>query len=76
VRGGSGGKVYMALYDFHVGKQYETLYADSTLSNDKLKKLGDYDSTWGKKGPSLYRHEYIIYQTCQCTIKYLVEFND
>ena len=40
----------------------------------KLKKLGNYDSTWGKKGPNLYRHEYIVYQSSQVTIKYLIEF--
>ena len=33
-------------------------------------------STWGKKGPSLYRHEFIVYKHEQSTIKYLVEFKD
>jgi poly [ADP-ribose] polymerase len=76
VRGQGGSKVYMALYDVHLGKQYETFSSDSSLSKDKLKILGDYNSTWGKKGPHLYRHEYIIYNTSQCTIKYLVEFDN
>lgn len=74
--GGRAGKVYMALYEVHLGKQYCIQRADSSLSASKLKSLGDYDSTWGQKGPSLYRHEYITYKSSQSTIKYLVEFQD
>jgi len=76
VRGNGTDRVYMALYNVHVGRQYETLRSDSYLSANKLKTLGGYDSTWGKKGPSLMRHEYIIYNSDQSTIKYLVEFSN
>lgn len=72
--GSRGGHVYMALYSVHLGKQYCIKSSDSSLSADKLKRLGDYDSTWGQKGPNLYRHEYITYKSSQSTIKYLVEF--
>lgn len=74
VNGRANERVFMALYNVHVGKQYETNYSDSSLSESKIKKLGC-DSTWGKKGPSLHRHEYIIYNSNQSTIQYLVEFS-
>ena len=66
--------VFMALYDVRVGKQYETHHSDSSLCFSKVQRNGNCDSTWGKKGPSLHRHEYIIYRSEQSTIKYLVEF--
>jgi poly [ADP-ribose] polymerase len=75
-RGNSNGKVYMALYEVHVGNQYTIQSSDSGLSYKKIRSKGDYHSTWGKKGHSLYRHEFIIYQSHQSTIKYLVEFKD
>ena len=74
--GGKAGRVYMALYHVHLGKQYCIKSSDSSLSASKLQKLGNYDSTWGQKGPNLYRHEYITYKSSQSTIKYLVEFQD
>lgn len=72
--GSRDGHVYMALYDVHIGKQYVTEYSDGSLNYSKIQQKGGYDSTWGKKGPSLHRHEYIIYKASQCTIKYIVEF--
>lgn len=74
--GSRGGKVYMSLYEVHLGKQYCIKSSDSSLCASKLQKLGDYDSTWGQKGPNLMRHEYITYKSSQSTIKYLVEFQD
>lgn len=73
--GGRSGNTYMALYDVRVGKQFETQSSDWALSFNKIQSKGKFDSTWGKKGPSLFRHEYIIYRSEQSTIKYLVEFN-
>jgi len=69
-------RVYMALYEVHLGKQYCIKSSDSSLSAKKLETLGGYDSTWGQKGPNLYRNEYITYKSCQSTIKYLIEFQD
>lgn len=73
--GGKSGNTYMALYDVRVGKQFETKSSDWGLSFNKIQSRGGYDSTWGQKGPSLFRHEYIIYRSEQSTIKYLVEFD-
>lgn len=74
VNGKGGDKVYMALYEVHLGKQYCVKTSDSSLSASKLKSFGDYDSTWAQKGGYLMRHEYITYRSCQSTIKYLIEF--
>jgi poly [ADP-ribose] polymerase len=77
-RGGrSDGRVYMALYDMHLGKQMVIERHDSSCYDlhQVCNKKG-YDSVWAKKGVSLYRHEYIIYRPEQCTIKYLIEFKD
>lgn len=74
VGGNKKAKTYMALYNVRVGKQFETQSSDWSLSHSKIQAKGGFDSTWGKKGPSLYRHEYIIYRSQQSTIKYLVEF--
>ena len=70
----NSGKTYMALYEVRVGKQFETQSSDWNLSFNKIQSKGGFDSTWGKKGPSLFRNEYIIYRSQQSTIKYLVEF--
>lgn len=75
VNGNARASVYMALYNVHLGKQYEIESSDSSLSSSKLERLGKYDSTWGKKGRSLIRHEYITYKSEQSTIKYIVEFS-
>lgn len=74
VGGGKKAKTYMALYTVRVGKQFATTSSDWSLSHSKIQAKGGFDSTWGQKGPSLYRHEYIIYRSQQSTIKYLVEF--
>ena len=76
VNGGKAGRVYMALYEVHLGKQYTIESSDSSLSASSLERKGGYDSTWGKAGRSLARHEFIIYKSQQSTIKYLVEFQD
>jgi poly [ADP-ribose] polymerase len=73
--GGKGGHTYMALYDVRVGKQFATQSSDWGLSFSKIQSKGGFDSTWGQKGHSLYRHEYIIYRSEQSTIKFLIEFD-
>jgi poly [ADP-ribose] polymerase len=71
--GGNQNNAFLAIYEVHVGKQYVTMHSDYSLSWKTLQQKGGYDSTWGKKGSSLIRDEYIVYQPQQCTIRYLVE---
>lgn len=70
--GGNQSNAFLALYRVHLGKQYVTQRAESHLSLKHLQK-GGFDSTHGKKGVSLMRDEYIVYQPQQCTVEYLVE---
>jgi len=74
---GSSKKAFLALYDVHVGKQLKIKNHDSwcyELSEENLKKRGkDYDSLFAKGGVDLINNEYIVYNSAQSTIRYLIE---
>ena len=76
VNGKASGKVYMALFNVHVGNQLIKTKHDSDCYNLSYKNVNDkgYDSVWAKKGVSLYRDELIVYNIKQLTIGYIVEF--
>ena len=67
---------FMAIFEIHYGNPYIT-YDNSifnyNFSYSDLKNLGEYDSVHAKAGKSLRNDEIIVYQECQCTIKYLIE---
>jgi|AntRauMFilla1563_2_1112583.scaffolds.fasta_scaffold00620_6 poly [ADP-ribose] polymerase len=67
--------VYLGLFDVRVGKQLVKDKHDSSCYriNEQVKK-GGYDSVHAKKGPSLRKDEFIVYNSKQSTIAYLVEF--
>lgn len=74
--GGSNDTAILAVFEVHVGKQlvFDRHTSEAyKLSKQYLKDKGDYDSTHARKGPSLYRDEFIVYDTAQCTIQYVVE---
>lgn len=66
---------YLALFEFHVGKQKIIHQWDSKCNSLCMKKLNEegYDSTFAKAGQSLKMDEFIIYKQEQATIKYLIE---
>jgi poly [ADP-ribose] polymerase len=67
---------YLALFDVHVGKQFHIKHHQSwcyELTEDNLKKRGNYDSLFAEGGADLKNNEYIVYNQAQCTIRYLVE---
>lgn len=67
--------VYLGLFDVHVGKQLVKDRHDSTCYRiSKEVKSGGYDSVHAKKGFSLRKDEFIVYNSKQCTIAYLIEF--
>lgn len=73
-KGGSKTAI-LALYEIHQGKQKEILNwqsSHSSLDEAKMKREG-YDSVFAKGGADLRNNEYIVYNTYQSTIKFLVE---
>lgn len=74
-RGGDS-KAFLALFDVHVGNQWHVRrhsYEMNTLTWDKLRQKGDFDSLFAEGGYDLYNNEFIVYREPQATIKYLVE---
>ncbi|EFC40556.1 predicted protein [Naegleria gruberi] len=77
--GGSSDKAYLAVFDVHVGKQLEVTNWDHTLSDFTEESLTnyngqDYDSLFAKaKNGFLLNNEFIVYNSAQCTIKFMVE---
>ena len=72
---GNENEAFMALYNVHLGKQLVVESSDYSLSANKLKEKGDFDSTFAKAGRSLVNNEYIIYNKNQSTVQYLVQLN-
>lgn len=72
--GGGNNEAFMALYNVHVGKQKEILHHTSScyqLSKKVMEREG-YDSVFAKGGADLRNNEYIVYDSAQCTIEYLI----
>lgn len=73
---GNDKKGYIALYQVNTGHELRLQKHESwmnSLDDKKLKSKGDYDSLYAKGGYDLRNDEFIVYQTRQSTIKYLIE---
>ena len=73
---GSANTGYMSLYKVHLGtflkiKNYQSWCG--ALTYDSLRKRGTYDSLFAEGGADLRNNEFIVYQSEQCTIRYIVE---
>lgn len=70
-------EAYLGIYEVHVGKQLEiTQHAAShqQLDSDALAKIDPaYDSVFAKRGVSLLKNEFIVYNQSQCTVRYMVK---
>ena len=77
---GNSNKAFLALYDVHVGNQLKVKKHESwccSLSKTNLKKRGEkYDSIYAQGGVDLINNEYIVYDSAQSTIRYLVEIKN
>jgi poly [ADP-ribose] polymerase len=72
---GNDTKAYLALFRTHVGEQKHIKRHDSScysLNHSKIKAEG-FDSVFAHGGADLRNNEYIVYQSQQCTVEYLVE---
>jgi poly [ADP-ribose] polymerase len=73
---GSSNRGFLSLYDFHVGRPLIISEHESwcyNLSWDNLRRRGDYHSLAALAGKSLRNNEYVFYQPCQMTVRFLVE---
>ena len=78
---GSSNKAYLAIFEFATGKEYEVLknqsysYWMGNLDEAKVKAKGC-DSVFAQGGADLRNDEYIVYNSNQCTIRYLIEITE
>jgi poly [ADP-ribose] polymerase len=74
---GSQKEAYLAIYEVHVGEQlvvnkHEAWHMD--LDADRLRNIDTkYDSVYAQRGLSLLKNEFIVYNSAQSTIRYMVK---
>ena len=78
---GSSNRAYLAIFEFATGKEYEVLKNQKYQSwmsrlNEKEVKDKGYDSVFAQGGADLRNDEYIIYNSNQCTVRYLIELTE
>ncbi|PHN03318.1 ADP-ribose polymerase [Flavilitoribacter nigricans DSM 23189 = NBRC 102662] len=77
--GGTQNRAYLALYDVHIGKPLKIKNHQGwcyELTEENLRKRGNYDSLFAQGGADLINNEYIVYNQAQCTVRYLIELRD
>lgn len=78
---GHSNRAYLAIFEFATGKEYEVLknqsysYWMGSLDEQKVRSKG-YDSVFAQGGADLRNDEYIVYNSNQCTIRYLIELTE
>ena len=71
---GTSDVAYLMLFDFHVGNQLHMERHDSSCYTiSKRCKSQGFDSVYAHKGVDLRNNEYIVYNPCQVTMKYIIE---
>lgn len=75
--GGNASYTYLGVFSVHLGKQLHVHRHDSSCYKIGSKCKSDgFDSVYAHKGQSLRKDELIIYNSSQCTVKYLVELRN
>ena len=76
---GNDDKAYLCIFEFATGKELNVFkggkrwdYTMSDLDEDKVKSKGC-DSVFAEGGADLKNNEYIVYNSNQCTIRYIIE---
>ena len=78
---GSSDKAYLAIFEVATGKEWEVLknetykYWMGNINEQKVKQQGC-NSVFAQGGADLRNDEYIIYNSNQCTIRYLIEITN
>lgn len=75
--GGNASYTYLGVFSVHLGKQLHVHRHDSSCYKIGTKCRNEgYDSVYAHKGASLRKDELIVYNSAQCTVKYLVELKN
>lgn len=75
---GTSNRAYMAIFEFATGKEWDLLKGQrwsgwmSRIDETQVKAKGC-NSVFAKGGADLRNNEYMIYNSNQCTIRYLIE---
>lgn len=78
---GSSNKAYLAIFEFATGKEWNLLdnqkysYWMGRIDEQEVKEH-NCNSVFAKGGADLKNDEYIVYNSNQCTIRYLIELNN
>ena len=79
--GGSSNKAYLAIFEFATGKEWKVLDKQSwsswmsRIDKQQVTSKG-YDSVFAQGGADLRNDEYIVYDSTQVTIRYLIELKE
>lgn len=74
---GNSSKAYLALFDFHIGNQKHITHHTNdcySLNKSKMEREG-FDSLYAHGGADLRNDEFIVYDSNQVTIKYIIEIS-
>ena len=75
---GAESKAYLGIFEFSLGKQWKIFEGQtwaswmSRLDYNQVKNKG-FDSVFAKGGIDLRNSEYVVFQSSQCNIRYLIE---
>lgn len=78
---GSSNKAYLAIFEFATGKEWKVLDGQkwsgwmSRINKQQVNDKG-YDSVFAQGGADLRNDEYIVYDSTQVTIRYLIELKE
>ena len=78
---GHSNRAYLAIFEFATGKEWNLLDSQSwsgwmsRIDESQVKSKGC-DSVFAKGGVDLRNDEYVVYNSNQCTIRYLIELKE
>ena len=78
---GKSDRAYLAIFEFATGSEWPILHNTSWSSwmeriTEKQVKSSGFDSVFAEGGADLRNDEYIVYNSNQCTIRYLIELKE
>lgn len=78
---GRSNRAYLAIFEFATGNEWPVLHGNSwsswmsRITENQVKSSG-FDSVFAEGGADLRNDEYIVYNSNQCTIRYLIELTE